>query len=278
MEREILVLGVTGKTGSCVAEKLQKMNIPVRAGSRNANPSFDWGKPENWASVLNNVQKVYITYQPDFVVPGSKEKIQLFVDTAKQTGVQKLVLLSGRGEKEAEACEDIVINSGLSWTIVRASWFMQNFSEYLFLPSILEGRVVIPKTIAWEPFVDVDDIAEVVVASLIDDIHNEKTYELTGPELLSFEVVVAMISKSIGRPIAYKEVSMEDYKEILREEQTPEDIIWLIEYLFTEVLDGRNESLTNDVKKVLGREPGSFREYAAKAKQTGVWENEKTTA
>jgi len=271
MENKILVLGATGKTGSRVAKKLQQMNILVRAGSRKGNPSFDWRKPDNWAEVLNNVQKVYITYQPDFVVPGSDEKIQLFVDTAKQSGVQKLVLLSGRNEKEAEVCEDIVITSGLSYTIVRCSWFMQNFSEYMFLPSIMEGQVINPKINTLEPFVDVDDIAEVVVASLTDDKHNEKIYELTGPELLSFEAAIAMISESINRPIGYQEVDMEEYKKILREAQTPDDIIWLLEFLFTEVLDGRNESLTGGVKEVLGREPTSFKEYVAKTKKTGVW-------
>lgn len=267
-----MVMGANGKTGNRVAERLQKMNIPVRLGSRNGNPPFDWEKPGNWAEVLHGVQKVYITYQPDFVVPGSDEKIQLFVDTARETGVQKLVILSGRGEKEAQVCEDIVINSGLSWTIVRASWFMQNFSEFYFLPSILEGHLVNPEISALEPFVDVDDIAEVVVASLTDDAHNKKIYELTGPELLSFEAAVAIISASANRPVTYREVPMEEYKKSLREQQIPEDIIWLMEYLFSEVLDGRNESVTGDVKKVLGREPYSFSEYVTKARQTGVWE------
>lgn len=269
--RKTLVLGATGKTGRRVAKKLQQMNIPVRAGSRKGTPPFDWEKPDNWEKGLNNIQKVYITFQPDFAVPGALEKIQLFVDTAKQSGVQKLVLLSGRGEPEAEEGEYVVMDSGLSWTIVRASWFMQNFSEYFFLDFILGGHIIVPETKALEPFVDVDDIADVAVAALTDDKHNGKIYELTGPELLSIKEATAMISESINRPIAYQEVSIQKFLKILRDHQVPKDYMWLMEYLFTEILDGRNESLTGDVKKVLGREPGTFAEYVNKAKKTGVW-------
>lgn len=272
MESKILVLGATGKTGKRVAQKLQKSGLPIREGSRNGDPSFDWEKPENWSNILSNVQMTYITFQPDLAVPGAVNKIQTFVEVARQSGVQKLVLLSGRGEKEAQACENIVIDSGLSWTIVRASWFMQNFSEHFFLDAVLAGHLVVPKTVALEPFVDVDDIAEVVVETLVNDEHNENIYELTGPELLSFKDTTQMIGSAIDRPITYQEVSMDEYVNMLREYRVPEDTIWLIKYLFTEVLDGRNESLTDGVGKVLGREPTSFKEYIAKTKSTGAWE------
>lgn len=271
MANEILILGATGKTGKRVAGKLQKMGIPIRAGSRNGNPPFDWDRPENWETVLDDVQKVYITYQPDFVVPGALEKIQGFVDTAKKSGVQQLVLLSGRGEKEAEEGETIVMDSGLRWTVVRASWFMQNFSEFFFLDNILAGYLVVPNPKALEPFVDLDDLADVVIEALTDNKHNGKIYELTGPELLSFNDATRMISEAINQPIVYEEVDMDGYVKILRDYQIPEDAIWLMQYLFTEVLDGRNESIKNDIEDVLGRKPTTFREYAAKASQTGIW-------
>jgi uncharacterized protein YbjT (DUF2867 family) len=271
MSNTILVLGGTGKTGRRIAERLSKMNIPVRIGSRNANLSFDWENENTWTAALTGIQKVYITFQPDLAVPGSVEKIESFATVARRAGVQKLVLLSGRGEREAELCENKVMESGLDWTIVRASWFMQNFSENFFLDSIHAGEVVLPKVDALEPFVDTDDIADVAVAALISDNHSKKIYELTGPELLSFETAVAEISESIQRPIAYREISMKEYVAMLREYQLPEDFIWLVQYLFTEVLDGRNESLTNDIEKVLGRKPTSFNEYIAKTNRTGVW-------
>ncbi|WP_057935916.1 NmrA family NAD(P)-binding protein [Algoriphagus resistens] len=272
MTNEILVLGATGKTGKRVMEKLQKMGIPVRAGSRNGTPPFDWDRSEGWASVVDGIQKVYLTYYPDFMAPGALEKIQGFVNTAKKSGVQQLVFLSGRGEKEAEEAERIVIDSGLCWTIVRSSWFMQNFSEFFFLDNILEGYFVIPKPKAFEPFVDLDDLAEVVVEALTDARHNGKIYELTGPELLSFKDTTRLISEAINRPIVYEEVDMNGYIKILGDYQIPEDIIWLMQYLFTEVLDGRNESITNDIEKVIGRKPVTFAEYVVKANRTGVWD------
>ena len=275
MANEILILGATGKTGKRVAERLQKRGISIRAGSRNGNPPFDWDKPGNWPAVLDGIQKVYITYYPDFVAPGALEKIQGFVDTAKRSGIQQLVFLSGRGEKEAEEAEKIVMNSGLDVTIVRSSWFMQNFSEFYFLDYILGGRIVVPKHKALEPFIDLDDLADVVVEALTNDQHKGKIYELTGPELLSFKDTTRMISEAINRPVGYEEVDMDRYIEILREYQIPEDIISLMQYLFTEVLDGRNESVTNDIEQVIGRKATTFSEYVAKAEETGVWEVQK---
>lgn len=259
-------------------EKLQKMGLPVRAGSRKANPSFDWDKPKNWPAVFENIEKAYITVQPDFSIPGMLEKLGLLVDTAKESGVKNLVLLSGRGEEDAQKGEKIVTDSGLPSTIVRGSWFMQNFSEYFFLDSILEGEVVVPRSTAPEPFVDVDDIAEVVVKTLTEPGHEGKTYELTGPAALTIEAATAMISGYIGKPIRYREVETAEFIQMFRDAYFPEDVLNLMEYLFTEILDGRNESPTDDIKKVLGREAGSFADYIIKAGQTGIWNPAKSLA
>src|SRR5688500_4008624 len=144
MSNKILVLGGTGKTGKRVAERLKQQNIPVRIGSRNANPAFDWNDPSNWAEVMKGIQKVYISYTPDLAVPGSVQAITTLMEAAKNAKVQKVVLLSGRGEKEAQACEDVVIASGIDWTVVRANWFMQNFSEGFFHDFIMAGELIIP--------------------------------------------------------------------------------------------------------------------------------------
>jgi uncharacterized protein YbjT (DUF2867 family) len=271
MKNKILVLGSTGKTGRRVAHRLQNLQIPVRLGSRNAIPSFDWDKPGNWTNVVHDTESIYITFHPDLAIPQAAEKIKLFTESARANKVKKLVLLSGRGEKEAQVCEQIVMNSGLDWTIVRASWFMQNFSESFLLDSILNNEVVVPAIGSLEPFVDADDIADVAIAALTDNRHSHQIYELTGPELLSFESATAQIAKALNRNISYTEVSIDEYVSILRSYQLPADYISLIQYLFTEVLDGRNESLTGDIEKVLGRKPTSFKGYIDKTVGTGVW-------
>ena len=271
-KKKILVLGANGKTGKRVAERLQQRNdIEIVMGSRTAEPAFDWENPETWPAVLKGADAVYITFQPDLAVPAATEIIQKFTFLATRLGVQKMVLLSGRGEKEAQVCEEIVKASAKNWTIVRASWFNQNFSESFFLDPILAGIVALPRAEALEPFTDADDIAAVVTASLLEEKHNGKTYELTGPRLLTFQQAVQEIAEASGRNISFQELTLAQYIQMLQEYQIPEDHIWLVNYLFEHVLDGRNSSITNDIEKVLGRKAKDFKTYAQETAKTGIW-------
>lgn len=270
--QKILVLGANGKTGSRVIERLQNnKNVEIKIGSRTAETPFDWENPETWNAVLTGTDAVYITFQPDLAVPSAAEIIQKFTLLASKLGVQKMVLLSGRGEKEAQVCEEIVKETAKNWTIVRASWFNQNFSESFFLDPILAGFVALPRAEALEPFTDANDIADVVTACLLQDKHNGQTYELTGPELLTFPEAVAKIAAASNKKIEFQALSLEEYTQMLQEYQVPEDHIWLINYLFEQVLDGRNSSVTNDIEKVLGRKATDFSTYAKETAKTGIW-------
>lgn len=270
--KKILVLGANGKTGRRVLERLENnTEVEVRAGSRSAVIPFDWEKPETWQAALKDINTVYISYQPDLAIPSATTAIQLFSGLATQMGVEKMVLLSGRGEKEAQVCEEIVKTNAKKWTIVRASWFSQNFSESFFLEPIVAGYVALPRAEALEPFTDADDIADVIVASLLEDKHNGQTYELTGPRLLTFKEAIAEIAKAAEREITFQPLSLEEYIQMLREYQVPEDHIWLVNYLFEQVLDGRNSSITSDIEKVLGRKAKDFSAYALETATTGVW-------
>lgn len=271
--KQILVLGANGKTGSRVVERLEKRNLPVRKGSRSAVPKFDWEYSENWKEVLEGISSVYITFQPDLAVEGSDDAIRLLSRLAKEAGVEKLVLLSGRGEKEAEVCEKIIMESGLKWTIVRASWFNQNFSESFFLEPILKGYVSLPVGDVKEPFIDADDIADVVVASLTEEGHDGKLYEVTGSRLLSFKEAVAEIAEAVGRPIVYEQPSKEEYVAQMTAYQIPKEYIDLSTYLFTEVLDGRNASVSNGIEEALGRKPKDFSEYVKEIAASGLWDS-----
>lgn len=270
---KILVLGSNGKTGRRVVERLEKIeNIEIRLGSRNEKIPFDWEKPETWEKVLQDIDAVYITFQPDLAIPSAADIIQNFTLLATKSGIQKIVLLSGRGEKEAQVCEEIVKTNAENWTIVRASWFNQNFSESIFLDPVLAGIVALPRAEALEPFVDADDIADVVTASLLDEKHNGQTYELTGPRLLTFEQIVNEIANATGKNITFQALSLSEYVQMLREYQIPEDFIWLVNYLFEQVLDSRNSSITSDVEKVLGRKAKDFSAYAKETAETGIWD------
>lgn len=270
--KKILILGGNGKTGRRVAQLLNSVNdVEVRLGSRSENPSFDWEKPETWLEAIKGIDTAYITFQPDLAIPTAPETIRQFTVLATQNGVEKMVLLSGRGEKEAQICEEIVKSTAQKWTIVRASWFNQNFSESIFLEPILAGFVSLPKAEILEPFTDADDIAAVVVEALLDEKHNGKTYELTGPRLLNFEQAIAEIAEITGREIVFQSLSLEQYIDMLHQYQVPKDEIWLVNYLFSEVLDGRNSTVTNDIEKVLGRKATDFTNYVLKTAQSGIW-------
>ena len=271
-KKQILVLGGTGKTGSRVVSKLQQLGWPVRVGSRNAAIPFDWNDQSTWTPVLQGTDSVYISYQPDLAVPGATDTIRDLAKLAIANGVTHLVLLSGRGEEEAQACEKIVMNAGVNWTILRASWFNQNFSEGYLLDPILYGQVDLPVGDVPEPFIDADDIADVAVAALTTDGHAGQLYELTGPRLLTFRDAIQEIATALGTPVQYNQISMDDYKAMMREYQIPDDYIWLISYLFTEVLDGRNASLADGVERALDRKPTDFSDYVRKAIAAGVWQ------
>lgn len=272
MKSNILVIGGTGKTGRKVVQRLNVLHQNVRVGSRNADPSFDWENPDTWSAAMEGIEKMYVTFQPDLAVPGALDIIEALTKQAKQSGIKKIVLLSGKGEKEAELCEQVVIHSGIDYTIVRASWFNQNFSESFFLDPILAGHVALPQAEAKVPYVDTDDIADVAVEVLMNEKHNDQIYELTGPNLLTFTEVINEISQATGRTIGFTPISLISYTKMLEEFQVPGDYIWLINYLFTEVLAAKeNEVVTNDIEKVLGRQPKNFSDYVKETAITGVW-------
>ncbi|WP_207515089.1 NmrA family NAD(P)-binding protein [Longitalea luteola] len=269
-----LVLGGKGKTGSRVVARLRELGWPVFVGSRSGDRSFDWENQATWEKAIQGMHTLYVSYFPDLAVPGAVDAIQTLTDLAIKNGVQQMVLLSGRGEAEAQACENIVMASPLNWTIVRASWFFQNFSEGYMLEPILAGHVALPAGDIPEPFVDAEDIAEVAVAAITQPGHSRKLYEVSGPRLLTFKQAIEIIGQETGKPIVYEQVPMEDYKAMLKAYDLPDNFVWLISYLFTEVLDGRNAKLANGVQEALGRPATDFTDYVKRTAATGVWNSE----
>jgi len=266
----ILVIGSTGKTGRRIVQRLKALGHAVREGSRQSSPPFFWEKPATWADALRGVEAVYLAYAGDLAAPGAPQVIEHFTASAKHAGVQRLVLLSGRGEVHAQHCEQIVRASGPVTTVVRASWFSQNFSEGHLLGPVLEGSVALPAGNVREPFVDTDDIADVAVAALTDGRHAGQVYELTGPRLLTFSDAAAEISRAAGREVQYRAVSLTEFHGALTAQAGP-DFADLFTGLCKEVFDGRNESLGDGVQKALGRPPRDFWDFCREAAAAGVW-------
>jgi uncharacterized protein YbjT (DUF2867 family) len=269
--RPTLVLGGTGKTGRRVAERLARRDIPVRLGSRSGEPPFDWTDQATWEPALRDVSSVYVTYYPDVSVPEAASAAGSFAKLAVAAGAGRLVLLSGRGEQGALNAEQAVRDSGADWTIVRSSFFAQNFSEDFLLESVLAGEVAFPGGDVAEPFIDAGDIADVAVAALTEDGHSGRLYEVTGRRLLTFAEAVGEIADAAGRDIRYVPVTMAEFASMLAEHGTPAGLVTLLTDLFTEVLDGRNAHLDDGVQRALGRPPRDFADYARDAAASGVW-------
>ena len=267
----ILVIGKNGKTGSRVNERLQALGYATRPVSRSTTPSFDWEKPETWRSAIEGTAAAYVTYQPDLAVPNAEPAIREFVRIAAEVGLKHIVLLSGRGEEGAQRAEEILRSSGISWNIVRASWFFQNFSESFMLEGILAGELVLPAGNIAEPFVDADDIADVAVASLTEPGQRNILFEVTGPRALTFDQCIREISEALGRPVKFTSIPVDAYISDLREQGVAEDMQWLLHELFTVVFDGRNSNVMSGVEEALGRPATDFKTYIQKTAGSGVW-------
>jgi uncharacterized protein YbjT (DUF2867 family) len=268
----ILIIGKNAKTGLRVEQRLQALGYNTRGVSRSTSPAFDWEDPATWRTALEGTESAYVTFYPDLAIPTAEQTIRDFVALAKEVGLRHLVLLSGRGEQGAERAEAVLANSGLEWNVVRASWFMQNFSEGFMIEGILNGELMLPAGDIAEPFIDIDDIAEVAVAALTRPELRNRLFEVSGPRALTFAQCVAEISEAVGYPVKFTRITIDEFIQAVREEGQPEEMLWLMRELFTVVFDGRNSKPTSGVEEALGRPATDFSEYLRKVMATGAWD------
>jgi uncharacterized protein YbjT (DUF2867 family) len=273
-QHPIVVLGASGKTGRRIVERLRARALPVRLGSRSAHPPFDWEDPRTWAPALEGASAAYVSYFPDLAAPGAPEAVGALATVAVEAGVDRLVLLSGRGEHEAQRREEALQRSGAAWTVVRSSWFAQNFSEAHFRAPLLAGELALPAGDVGEPFIDAGDIADVAVAALTEDGHAGEVYEVTGPRLLTFAQAVEEIARASGRELRFTPIGIDEFAAALAQDGAPDDEVDVLRYLFTEVLDGRNAHLTDGVQRALGRPARDFAEFTRGAAARGAWDTE----
>ncbi|WP_460759580.1 Rossmann-fold NAD(P)-binding domain-containing protein [Nocardiopsis oceani] len=275
--RRVLVTGGTGMTGRRVTRLLTQLGVEHRVGSRaghpgSGTPPFDWHSPDTWDAVLEGADSVYLCYHPDLAFPGASDIVTAFAARAAGHGVRRMALLSGRGEPEAQRAEEAVRAAFPDLTVLRCSFFAQNFSEYFFLDGVRSGTLALPVADVPEPFVDLDDVAEAAVRTLTQEGHAGELYEMTGPRALTFTEAGKVLGGAAGYPVAYRKVTPDEYVSWAAAEGVPEELAQGLVALFTQVLDGRNTKPAGGVQRALGRPAGDFEGYAAKAAGTGVWE------
>ncbi|GAB1515921.1 NAD(P)H-binding protein [Actinophytocola sp. KF-1] len=263
-----VVLGGTGKTGRRLVAALR--GTPVRAVSRSTEVRFDWAVPDTWADALAGASAVYL------VAPADPGPVEVFVKQATAAGVRRFVVLSGRGIDKVRgfagmrAAEEAVRASDAEWTILRANNFNQNFDEDLWHAPLVAGRLALPMGAVPEPFVDVQDVAEVAAAVLRSGGHHGRVYDLSGPRL-TFGEAVATIAAAAGREIRYEELTPSQYRDELRAEGLPEEAVEDLDAMFAAMRAGHLSSPGDGVRQVLGRDPIAFADYAAKAAAAGAW-------
>ncbi|GAA3934904.1 NAD(P)H-binding protein [Actinomadura viridis] len=277
--RPILVLGGTGKSGRRVASLLRDRGTPFRLGSRSSEPPFDWTDPATWDLALKDVTAVY-------VVPLDGAMLtRPFVERAVELGVERIVLLSGRGldtpgyaDEDGDAGEShrdgerAVRACGAAWTIVRPGWFAQNFSEGFFRDAVLAGELRLPAGDGAVSFVDAEDIAAVAVAALTEDGHAGKVYELSGPRALTLAEAAAEISKASGREVRYVPLTTDEYVAELVAQGLPLSDARDHDNMISPIRRGMDAHLSNGVQRALGRPPSDFAGFAEKAAAAGAWD------
>jgi uncharacterized protein YbjT (DUF2867 family) len=270
----VLLLGGTGRTGRRVADRLRTHGRAVRAASRRGDPPFSWDDPGGWPALLSGVRAAYVAYAPDLVLPQAEGQLRRLGVLAAEAGVERFVLLSGRGEPAAARSEAALRAAGCPVAVVRSGWFAQDFSEHFLLGPVLEGVLALPtrrRPGVAEAFLDVDDLADVVTTLLLRPEPSSETFELSGPALVTFAEAAALIARETGRPVTYVPLDVADYVAGAVAAGLPAEEAEPLGRLFAEVLDGRNEHLTDDVRRVLGRAPRPFADVVRNAAATGVW-------
>lgn len=279
----ILIVGATGTTGRETVPKLLGRGLPVRVLSRDrdkaqALPGFagaeivvaDPNKPETLDAAFAGVEKVFLIPPSG---PGADVGEQNLIAAASRAGVKYVLKLSAAcATPDAPSMalthnyhgEQTLKASGLTYTILRPSSFMQNFINY-YSPSIkMQGSVYQSLGDARMAVVDTRDIAEVAVAVLTSPGHEGKTYELTGPEALTYSEAAEKIGAATGRPVHYIDVPPAAYEQVLIGIGIPP--VFAAEavniYGRGPYREGKTGIVTSVIPELLGRPARSFDEFA----------------
>ena len=269
----ILLLGGTGKTARRIAPRLRAAGATVRTAARNgADVRFDWHDPATYDAALHGADVVY--FVPPALDLGYGPLARQFFDRAEAAGVRHITLLSARGvefapPEQAHRATELELGRRTAFThsILRPGWFMQDFDEYIFQPSIAaDGEIVAPTGEGAEPFIHVEDIADVATITLLERRAGEFT--LSGPQALTFAEVAERITRVAGREVTHVDPPVAEW---VAAAQVPPDYAALLGMLFDQIRAGTLASLTDDVERVTGHAPRSFDDYLADPAVAAAW-------
>lgn len=275
----VLVTTPNGKVGSQVVKLLVKKGIPVRVAAHHiakaqaAFPdakivAFDFFDSSTWSAALEGVTALYHAAPGDFAAEPQNQ----LIDEAKAAGVRRVVRLSALGVELGESpmrdIERHIEQSGLEYTLLRPTWFMQNFSTQHAEP-IRNGVLTEPAGDATTAFIDARDIAAVAVEALTEDGHHGKAYPLTGDALLTRYEVAEKLGAGLGKSVTYIPQSDEEFRATNQVYLSP-IYVEILSSLYGAVRAGYASTKTDTVETVLGRAPIGFDQFVADHRQ--VWQ------
>lgn len=274
---KVLVVGGTGNVGKEVVRDLVKKGEHVIVGTRRPNEypkiypdcnpvKFDYSDPSTFEKALEGVNRIFMISPPmDWE---ADKKIKPFINIAVEKGIEHLVYLSAFGvdkndDNPQRKTELDIINSGITYTILRPNFFMENFSVGFVGPMIKYTKgIYLPAEDSKTSFISIKDIAEVAATCLTDETHHFKAYNLTGPEALSHAVVASILSDQTGEKITYNSIDEQSMRKDLIDKGLTEKSVDYMEMLYRGVRSGAVAGLTNEVEKILGRAPTTFEQFA----------------
>ncbi|MPV35807.1 NAD(P)H-binding protein [Georgenia subflava] len=271
--QRILLTSGTGTIGRRVVNQLRARGSEVAVASRTGPVRFDWTDPDTWDAALTGCRTVFL------LAPDGVEVDPRFVGRAVEQGARRLVLLSSKaidvmGDQRLLDAEATVKAAGVGWTVVRADWLDQNFDEGFLRDAVAGGEVVLPLGDVRQTLNDADDVAAVAVAALTEEGHEGRTYELSGPEALSFGEAVGIVAEAVGRPVRYQG-DAEAYVDVMTGLGRDRAEV-LAEVAAFDALRRSGDAVADDtVERVTGRRPKDFRTYAAEAAAAGAWDSER---
>ncbi|AJE44453.1 NmrA family NAD(P)-binding protein [Streptomyces nodosus] len=272
-----LILGGTGRTGSLLADALAQRGIVPRTAARSgADVRFDWDDPTTHTDALAGVDRLYLV-TPTMRVSYA-DQVGAFLDLAEAAGVRHVTYLSVYNADQAPAGIDIAAveadlasRHGITHSIVRPAWVMQNFADD-HLP-VIDGVITSPSAGGGEAFVDAADIAAVAAETLLDpETHADATYSLTGPQSLTFQDIADTITLVSDRPVAYSDIDQETWINGALAAGVPTDYVVMLRWLTDAIVAGNGSTPTGDIEKVTGRPATTFRRFAER--NAHVWTSE----
>jgi uncharacterized protein YbjT (DUF2867 family) len=267
---KILVTTPSGKVGQELVAILRKAGATLRLGAHSVDKAkaafpglevvrLDHTDPATHAAAVQGVDALYLAAPGDF--PSAPEKA--LVDAARRAGVKKVVKLAAMGIEHSDnplrQVEEHVRASGLGFTFLHPTWFMQNFSTSM-AGAVKSGTLAEPAADKKTAFIDARDIAAVAAKALLEPGHEGKTYTLTGAELLSRAEVAQALSKELGRTVSYLPISDEQFRGAVKG-FLPPSYLELMSHLYSMVRAGHTEVKTDTVQQVLGRPPIAFAQF-----------------